>query len=135
MRPELTTWITKAMVIAMHDRQLAEHGGSAGLRDEGLLESALMRPQNIASYADTIPDLVELAAAYAYGIANNHPFVDGNKRTALVVALTFLYLNDYTFCGDYKDEYQAVIKLASGEWKEREFTDWLRDNTVPVDKA
>ena len=135
MQAELTTWITKDMAIAVHDRQLAEHGGIAGIRDEGLLESALMRPQNRASYGDTIPDAIDLAPEYAYGIAINHPFLDGNKRTAHVVMRTFLILNGYNLMSSKEDKYDAIIKLASGEWKEREFTDWLRDNTVPVDKA
>ena len=87
----MVVWLEKALVLAIHDRQVAEHGGSARVRDEGLLESALARPMNLAAYEE--PSLFELAAAYAFGIARNHPFVDGNKRTGLVAALAFIKIN------------------------------------------
>ena len=86
-------WLLEETLTAIHHRQIAEHGGGEGLRDEGLLASALARPQNLLAYAESPPDLASLAAAYAYGIARNHPFVDGNKRTALVATRTFLILN------------------------------------------
>ena len=80
----MIAWLEKALVLAIHDRQLAEHGGTGGVRDEGLLESALARPQQLHAYGDPAPDLADLAAALAYGLARNHPFLDGNKRTAAV---------------------------------------------------
>src|ERR687888_342866 len=89
----MIVWLEKALVLAVHDRQVAEHGGSPGVRDEGLLESALARPQQLHAYGDLAPDLAELAAALAYGLARNHPFVDGNKRTAAVCCETFVELN------------------------------------------
>ncbi len=113
----------------MHARQLAEHGGIDGTRDEGLLESALMKPQNVFLYSDVHVDYARLAASYAYGIATNHPFLDGNKRTALVVSLTFLYSNGYTFTGSYIEEYDVFIKVASGQWNEDELTQWFSENT------
>src|SRR6188768_3668926 len=87
-------WLLEETLTAIHHRQIAEHGGSEGLRDEGLLLSALARPQNLLAYGEPAPDSASLAAAYAYGIARDHPFVDGNKRTALVAARTFLILNE-----------------------------------------
>lgn len=122
-------WISKDAVLAMHDRQLAEHGGGSGVRDEGLLESALMKPQNLFLYSATDVDYSRLAASYAYGIATNHPFIDGNKRTALVVSLTFLYTHGYVFSGSYEDEYSVFIKVASGEWNEEQLADWFATNT------
>lgn len=123
-------WITKDAVLAMHERQLAEHGGGSGIRDEGLLESALGRPQNLFVYADTSVSVINMAASYAYGIATNHPFVDGNKRTALVVARTFLLLNGYNLEASQEDKYTAIIKLAAGEWDEKALAQWFADNTV-----
>src|SRR3989304_7695701 len=89
----MIVWLEKALVLAIHDRQIAEHGGSAGVRDEGLLEPALARPQQLHAYGDPAPDLARLAASLASGLARNHPFVDGNKRTAAVACETFLELN------------------------------------------
>ena len=123
-------WITKEAALAMHERQLAEHGGGSGMRDEGLLESALGRPQNLFVYADTSVSIVDMAASYAYGIATNHPFVDGNKRTALVVSQTFLALNGYEFNGSFETEYDVFIKLAAGEWDEKTLAGWFADNTI-----
>ncbi len=88
-------WISDEVVVAIHRRQLAEHGGLQGIRDEGLLQSALHRPKNLLAYSESPPDMASLAAAYAYGIVKNHPFMDGNKRTAYVVMRTFLKLNGY----------------------------------------
>ncbi|MBX9811051.1 MAG: type II toxin-antitoxin system death-on-curing family toxin, partial [Burkholderiales bacterium] len=105
----MIVWLEKALVLAIHDRQLAEHGGSAGVRDEGLLESALARPQQSHAYGDPAPDLADLAAALAYGLARNHPFVDGNKRTAHVAYRTFLALNGAELVATDEDKYVAMI--------------------------
>jgi death-on-curing protein len=104
----MIVWLEKALVLAIHDRQVAEHGGSAGMRDDGLLESALARPQQLHAYGDPAPDL---AAALAYGLARNHPFVDGNKRTA---------------AGDL-ELFQQYLALAEGKLAERDFSAWLRE--------
>lgn len=117
-------WVMKVAVLAFHLRQLTEHGGGEGVRDEGLLDSALDRPQNKFAYEE--PDLFTLAAAYAYGIATNHPFVDGNKRTAYVTALTFLRLNGYRVEASQTEKYDTFIKLAAGELSEDELATWFR---------
>lgn len=122
-------WIGKAAALAMHARQLAEHGGLDGVRDEALLESALARAQNLFFYSDTPVDLPRMAAAYAYGIATNHPFIDGNKRTALVVSQTFLMLNGYEFTGSFPEEYEIFIKLAAGDLSEDALAAWFIKNT------
>lgn len=122
-------WITKVSALAMHNRQLAEHGGGDGIRDEGLLESALGRAQNLFLYSDDPVTVPRMAASYAYGIATNHPFVDGNKRTALAVSQTFLMLNGYVFTGDYADEYRVFIQLAEGTLSEEELAKWFEDNS------
>ncbi len=116
------------MVLAMHLRQLAEHGGGQGIRDEGLLESALQRPANKLSYGT--PDLAELAAAYAYGIARNHPFIDGNKRTALVTSFTFLYVNGLRVTTNQEQNAKQFLALAEGTVQEHELADWFRQNTA-----
>lgn len=118
-------WISREAALAMHDRQLAEHGGGTGVRDEGLLESALTRAKNIFFYSESPVPVTRMAAAYAYGIATNHPFIDGNKRTALVVCQTFLALNGYTFNGSFEEEYDVFIKVASGQWDEDALAEWL----------
>lgn len=123
-------WVLKAAVLAFHLRQLAEHGGGEGVRDEGLLDSALARPQNKFAYEE--PDLFELAAAYAYGIATNHPFVDGNKRTAYVTALTFLRLNGFRVEASQTEKYETFIRLAAGELREAGLADWFRANARPL---
>jgi death-on-curing protein len=119
-------WIAQADVLMIHDLQLAEHGGATGLRDQGLLESALARPQQILAYDD--PDLFSLAAAYMAGIVRNHPFVDGNKRTGFVTGILFVELNECRFTASESDATQAVIALAAGQLGEEDFTAWLRDN-------
>jgi death-on-curing protein len=119
-------WLLEETVIAIHHRQIAEHGGSEGLRDEGLLSSALARPRNILAYAGTPPDLAALAAAYAYGIAQNHPFVDGNKRTALVALRTFLLLNGANLEASQDEKYLAILQLAQGSLTEKQLADWIR---------
>src|SRR5699024_8276914 len=101
-------WIEKRLALAIHDRQLAEHGGSSGVRDEGLLESALARPQQLFAYGDPPPDLADLAATLAYGLARNHPFVDGNKRTAYVACRTFLELNGASLSASREEKYRTI---------------------------
>jgi death-on-curing protein len=122
----MVVWLEKALVLAIHDRQLAEHGGSGGVRDEGLLESALARPQQLYAYGDPPPDLADLAAALAYGFARNHPFVDGNKRTAHVAYRTFLALNDADLVAADEEKYLTMLALAEGKLSESEFASWLR---------
>ena len=119
-------WLLKEALIAIHHRQIAEHGGGEGLRDEGLLSSALARPQNLLAYGEPPPDLAALAAAYAHGIARNHPFVDGNKRTALVAARTFLLLNAVDLDATQDDKVLTFLALAEGAISEEELADWIR---------
>jgi death-on-curing protein len=119
-------WLLEETVIAIHHRQISEHGGSEGLRDEGLLASALARPKNVLAYAQPPPDLAALAAAYAYGIARNHPFVDGNKRTALVAARTFLLLNGVNLEANQDEKYLTFLQLAQGTFTEEQLADWIR---------
>jgi death-on-curing protein len=123
----VTVWLSRQTVVAIHDEQLAEHGGAVGVRDEGLLESALARPLNRASYGD--PDVAELAALYAIAIARNHPFVDGNKRTAYVALESFLELNGCEFPVSDRDAVIATLALAGGKMSDDEFTAWVRNNT------
>ena len=117
-------WLDPAVVRAVHDEQLAEHGGAAGTRDEGLLSSALARPENLLAYGQ--PDLAELAAAYGFGIARNRPFIDGNKRTAFVAAELFLALNGHSLEASDGDCVLTVLKLAGGEIDEAAFAAWVR---------
>ena len=119
-------WLFEETITAIHHRQIAEHGGSEGLRDEGLLLSALARPQNLLAYGEPVPDLASLAAAYAYGIARNHPFVDGNKRTALVAARTFLILNGVDLEATQDDKVLTFLNLAEGTICEEQLADWIR---------
>ena len=119
-------WLLEETVIAIHHRQISEHGGSEGLRDEGLLASALARPQKVLAYTQPPPDLAALAAAYAYGIARNHPFVDGNKRTALVAARTFLLLNGVNLEANQDEKYLTFLQLAQGTLTEEQLADWIR---------
>jgi death on curing protein len=118
-------WLPKEAVLAMHARQLAEHGGGTGVRDIGLLDSALQRPQNKSAYGT--PDIADLAAAYAYGIARNHPFVDGNKRTALVASRTFLLINGYQITATKEDRLNTFLSLADGSLSETNLTLWFRN--------
>ena len=119
-------WLLEETAIAIHQRQISEHGGIEGLRDEGLLASALARPQNLLAYAQPPPDLAALAAAYAYGIARDHPFVDGNKRTALVAARTFLLLNGVNLEASQDEKYLTFLQLAQGTVTEEQLADWIR---------
>ena len=119
-------WIERTLALAIHDRQLAEHGGSSGVRDESLLDSALARPQQLFAYGDPAPDLAALAASLAFGIARNHPFVDGKKRTAHVCYRVFLALNGAEFDASNEDKYIAMLQLAEGSLDEAGFVAWLR---------
>jgi death-on-curing protein len=123
-------WISKKAVLAMHSAQLAEHGGSDGIRDETLLDSALAKPHNIFAYADQ-PDILRLAAFYAFGIARNHAFVDGNKRTALVVSITFLDRNGWDIVAPKEDVYFTFLHLADGSLSEEELTAWFTGHAAP----
>ena len=121
-------WIDPAVIRAVHEEQLSEHGGAAGVRDEGLLESALARPRNVAHYGQ--PDVAELAASYGHGLAKNHPFVDGNKRTAFVAAELLLALNGYKLGANDTECVLTVLALVSGELDEAGFASWLRKHTA-----
>lgn len=114
------------MALAAHAEQEAEHGGGGGIRDQGLLDSAMARPVNLAGNGE--PDVADLAAAYAFGIARNHPFVDGNKRTAAMVSETFLILNGYELTATDAELVVAIIALAGGELSEVEMADWFRQH-------
>lgn len=124
--PKSVIWVREDVVLAVHLRQLAEHGGGEGIRDEGLLQSALARPQNLLAYGDPPPDLASLAAAYAYGIARNHPFIDGNKRMALIVARLFLLLNGSDVVATQEEKYSTFLALAAGQLSEEEVANWVR---------
>lgn len=121
-------WLLNGVVLALHDEQLAEHGGSLGVRDVGLLSSALARPQNQAGYGN--PSVFDLAAAYAFGIIRNHPFVDGNKRTGFLAAYVFLDLNGWDLVPHEDEAVAAVMALAAGEMQEAAFSEWLKSNSI-----
>lgn len=122
----MIAWINKPLVLAIHDRQIAEHGGSCGVRDDNLLESALAGPQQLHAYGNPSADLAELAATLAYGLVRNHPFIDGNKRTAAVICETFIELNDARLSADDLELFSHFIALANGTLDLDEFTRWLR---------
>ena len=129
-------WIERVFALAIHERQLAEHGGGSGVRDETLLESALARPQQLHAYGDPPPDLADLAASLAFGLARNHPFVDGNKRTAAVACETFLLLNDAALVASDIELYPVYLALAEGTLSETDFAAWLRQRLrVESDRA
>ena len=123
-------WIELAVVLAIHDEQLAEHGGQSGVRDRGLLESALAKPRNQFSYGES--SLTRLAASYAFGISRNHPFLDGNKRTSLVVAELFLMLNGLELVASDAECITTFLALAAGELTEDELANWIAENSAPV---
>jgi len=123
-------WLGEAIVLAVHGRLLAEHGGVQGLRDSSLLESALARPRQLLAYGE--PDIFELAAVYASGIIRTHPFVDGNKRTAFVAAYVFLASNELRLVATEVDAAQVVKLLAAGEIDETTFSAWLRKNCESI---
>ena len=125
-------WLSQRIVEAIHRRQIQRHGGGHGLRDGGLLESALTRPQNLDAYGE--PSVFNLAASYAFGIARNHPFVDGNKRTAFVASALFLRLNDYRLTADQAEAAITFLRLAAGEMSEAEFAEWLRETATEIER-
>lgn len=129
MEPE---WLERSVVDSFHFEQIREHGGTHSLRDEGLLESALNRPIQLFQYADPKPDICAMAAAYAFGLAKNHPFFDGNKRTAAIACEVFLILNGYQFIIGEVEKYPNYLALASGEHSEESFLDWLREHTEKI---
>ncbi len=121
-------WIDKRLLCLLHDESLSLHGGASGLRDEGLLDSALARAQNRAAYGE--PDVAELAAAYAHGLAKNHPFVDGNERAAFLSVGLFLGLNGWRLTAPQADATVAMFSLAAGELEEAEFAAWMRQHSA-----
>ena len=125
----MTIWLSRQIILAIHDEQLREHGGASGVRDEGLLESALARPLNRAGSGE--PDRTELAATYAIAIARNNPFIDGNKRTAYVAMVLFLSLNGMAFVVSPADAVITMLRMAAGEVSDKDFADWLSRNSVP----
>jgi len=127
-------WLTKQEILAIHAMQIAWFGGVTGVRDEGLLESALVRAQNIATYAGETTSLAVLAAAYAAGIVRNHPFVDGNKRTGFVTAFTFIERNGFVVKATQHDAYTVFYDLAAGKLSEAGLAQWFKVNTEPVSK-
>jgi death on curing protein len=124
---EETDWLSTALVLAVHEAQLAEHGGARGIRDAGLLESALARPRNASAY--TSADVPELAALYALGIIRNHPFVDGNKRVATVLLETFLEIHGYTLTASDAELFSEIMALAASTVSEDVFTAWVREHS------
>jgi death-on-curing protein len=125
-------WIQQQVVVEAHAESLAEHGGPPGIRDIGMLESALARPKNLYAYTDPSPSIPRMAAAYAFGIASNHPFVDGNKRTALVTSITFLKLNGLQVTADRADRYLTFYGLAAGTVTEEGLAEWFERNTSAI---
>jgi death-on-curing protein len=126
-------WVDERDALALHDRLLALHGGASGLRDQGLLQSALARPHQHHAYAGS-SDVVDLAAIYTAGIVHNHPFVDGNKRTGFVIGVLFLELNGYRFTASEEDAAQAVLAVAAGHLDEAGYSAFLRANSVMQEK-
>jgi death-on-curing protein len=127
LKSKQPVWIETRDALAIHDRLLALHGGASGLRDKGLLESALARPRQHHAYTDS-PDIVEMAALYTAGVVRNHPFVDGNKRTGFVIGVLFLELNGVDFKASEEDATQAVTSVAANSLDEAGYAAWLREN-------
>ena len=126
-------WISLRVIKAFHDRQINEHGGLPGLRDEGLLLSALSRPENTYHYSSPKPDVAELAAAYGFGLAKNHPFNDANKRTAFIAMRLFLKLNGYNLAASAEEKYKTIIRVAASEISGDELMQWVRENLRAVE--
>ena len=126
----MTVWLSRQLILAIHDEQLAEHGGATGIRDEGLLESALARPLNLAGYGQ--PDTAAFAALYAIAIARNHPFLDGNKRVAYVALETFLALSGLRLAVSDADAVIMTLRLAAGDVTDEAFTAWVQANARPT---
>ena len=127
MKPRQWVWLDADVLRAVHEEQLAEHGGASGTRDDGLFESALARPENLAAYGK--PDVADLAAAYGFGIARNHPFIDGNKRTAFVAVELFLDLNGFELMAGDSDCVLTMLAVAAGQMDEATFARWLRQHS------
>ena len=121
------TWVLREVVLLLHEQSLAEFGGGAGVRDEGLLYSALGKPQNLFAYGK--PTIFTLAASYAFGLVKNHPFIDGNKRAGFIVAVLFLELNGYKFQATEVDAALRTLALAAGEMTEAAYAEWLKKNS------
>ena len=130
MSAMVCVWVDKQLLLLLHDESLAEHGGAAGIRDEGLLYSALARPLNLIAYGE--PDLAELAASYGVGLAKNHAFVDGNKRAAFLAVGLFLRLNGHRLNASPAAATVAMIDVAAGTLNEADFADWIRRHSAPV---
>lgn len=126
---KIWVWLDASILLAVHDEQLVEHGGISGVRETGMFESALAKPQNLAAYG--APDFAELAASYGFGLAKNHPFLDGNKRTAFVAVELFLRLNGYVLEADDASCVLTMLAVAAGELDEAAFADWIRSNAMP----
>lgn len=124
-------WMDLPDALIAHDLDLTAHGGETGVRDLGMLESALARPRNIWVYAESPPSLQTLAAAYAFGISSNHPFVDGNKRTALVVSFSFLDVNGLEITASQESAFLTILALADGSLTEEQLADWFERSTRP----
>ena len=122
-------WITRRALVTLHDMSLAEHGGLSGIRDQGLLESALARPENLAAYGE--PDYASLAASYGVGLAKNHAFIDGNKRAALLATGLFLLRNGYRLTATQTEATLAMLGVAAGELEEDAFAEWIRAHSAP----
>ena len=129
--PQEPVWLRDDVVLAIHRRQIVENGGSDGIRDPGLLSSALARPKNLLAYGEPPPDLSALAAAYGFGIVRNHPFVDGNKRTGYVVCRTFLLINGQDITATQEEKYLTFLHLAEGSLQEEALAEWLRSHLNP----
>ena len=129
----MTVWVARDLIVLMHNEQLAWHGGAAGIRDEALLESALARPLNRAGYGE--PDIAELGAMYAIGIARNHPFIDGNKRAGFMAMVLFLSLNGLPLEAPEAEAIVAMLDMAAGEMSEAAFTAWVREHARPAPAA
>jgi death on curing protein len=125
------TWLSEAVVVALHEAQLNEHGGSTGIRDYGLLQSALARPQQLHSYGES-PGIVDLTAAYIVGIVKNHPFIDGNKRVGFISGVAFLERNGFRFAASEEDAVAIILTLAAGELDEAGLVSFLHENSTKI---
>ena len=125
--------VSRQALLLLHDESLAEHGGASGLRDEGLFESALGRPENLIAYGGADVDFAAIAAAYGFGLARNHPFVDGNKRAAFLAVGLFLYLNGYRLQTTQQDATLTILALAAGELTEAQLAEWIRTSATRLD--
>lgn len=123
-------WLNRAVIVAIHEMQLAEHGGAAGVRDAGLLDSALGKPLHLNACGQPLPDAAALAASYGHGLSRNHPFIDGNKRTGFVAAELFLRLNGQMLCADDASCVLTMLAVAAGDIAEADFAAWLRTHST-----